>query len=109
METKRFTKNDASFVCAHGGKTVERLGSSSRNHCPFCLWSVHLDVNPGDRAADCGGLMEPISAEPDAKRGYIITHRCTKCGAIRRNRAAHTAKVQPDDLDMIIALTARHD
>lgn len=108
METKRFTKNDESFVCAHCGKRVERLGSSSRNHCPFCLWSVHLDVNPGDRAAECGGLMEPISAEPDAKRGYIITHKCTKCGAVRRNRAAHTAKVQPDDLDLIITLTARH-
>jgi hypothetical protein len=50
--------------------------------------------------------MEPIGAEPDARRGYIIVHRCQKCGAIRRNRAAHEAAVQPDDLFKIIALTA---
>ena len=82
METKRFTKNESGFVCAHCGKTVEPLGFTSRNHCPFCLWSLHLDENPGDRASDCGGLMEPVSAEPDPKRGFVITHRCTKCGAI---------------------------
>ena len=105
MEEKRFAKNDSGFVCAHCGKRVEPLGYTSRNHCPFCLWSVHVDVNPGDRANPCGGLMEPIAAEPDARRGYIIVHRCEKCGAVRRNRAAHEAPVQPDDLGLIIALT----
>ncbi len=104
-EGKRFTKNDGGFVCQHCGKTVEPLGYSSRNHCPFCLWSLHLDVNPGDRQSDCGGQMQPIKAEPDAKRGYIITHRCTKCGTLRRNKSAHEAKVQPDDLRKLIALT----
>ncbi len=104
-ETKRFTKNDGGFVCRHCGRTVEPLGYSSRNHCPFCLWSLHLDVNPGDRASDCGGEMEPVKAEPDPKRGYILTHRCTKCGAERRNKTAHEAKHQPDDLKKIIALT----
>lgn len=106
MEQKRFTKNDASFVCAHCGKTVEPLGYSSRNHCPFCLWSLHLDVNPGDRAADCGGQMEPVRVEVDARRGFVIVHRCTRCGAVRRNRAAHEAKVQPDDKRLLIRLTA---
>ncbi|MBE6621794.1 MAG: RNHCP domain-containing protein [Ruminococcaceae bacterium] len=108
--SKRFTKNDGGFVCRHCGKAVEPLGYSSRNHCPFCLWSLHLDVNPGDRASDCGGPMEPVKAEPDPKRGYIITHRCTKCGALRRNKSAHEAKVQPDDLRKLIALTVgRHE
>lgn len=106
MEQKRFTKNDNSFVCAHCGKEVEPLGYSSRNHCPFCLWSLHLDVNPGDRAADCGGQMEPIRVETDPRKGYIITHRCQKCGALRRNRAAHEAKIQPDNLRLLISLTA---
>ena len=106
METKRCTKNDSGFVCQHCGKTVEPLGYTSRNHCPFCLCSLHLDENPGDRASACGGLMEPVGAEPDARRGYIIVHRCQKCGAVRRNRAAHEAAVQPDDLTKIIALTA---
>ena len=107
MESKRFSKNDSGFVCAHCGKKVEPLGYTSRNHCPFCLRSLHVDENPGDRACECGGEMEPIYAEPDARRGYIITHRCVKCGAIKRCRTAHEAKVQPDDLELIIALTAK--
>ncbi len=107
MENKRFTKNDSGFICAHCGYEVKPLGYTSRNHCPKCLWSLHLDENPGDRASECGGQMEPVKTEPDAKKGYIIYHRCTKCGAIRRNKAAHEAKVQPDDLKLIIKLTAK--
>ena len=42
---KRFTKNDSGFTCAHCGREVEALGYTSRNHCPFCLWSLHVDVN----------------------------------------------------------------
>ncbi len=106
MEQKRFTKNDNGFICQNCGAAVEPLGYTSRNHCPFCLASLHVDVLPGDRANPCGGLMLPIKAEPDAKRGYIILHRCTKCGEISRNRSADMAKVQPDDTDLLIALTA---
>lgn len=83
------------------------MKKTSRNHCPFCLWSLHLDINPGDRASDCGGELEPVSALPDPKKGYIIIHRCTKCGEIRRNKAAYDVEIQPDDLKKIIALTAR--
>ncbi len=105
LETKRFSKNDGGFVCEHCGKEVLPLGYTSRNHCPFCLWSLHLDVNPGDRAAACGGPMRPIKAEPNPKKGYVLIHRCETCGAIRRNKTAHEAKVQPDDIKTIIALT----
>ena len=104
-ESRRFAKNDSGFVCVHCGKQVEPLGYSSRNHCPFCLWSIHVDENPGDRACECGAPMEPVSALPDPKKGFIIIHRCTKCGAIRRCKSAHEAKIQPDDLNLIIALT----
>lgn len=106
LESKRFSKNDSGFVCAHCGKEVLPLGYTSRNHCPFCLWSLHVDVNPGDRANTCGGLMEPVRVEPDAKKGYVILHRCTVCGEIHRNRAAHEAKVQPDNVNLLIRLTA---
>ncbi|MDD6799174.1 MAG: RNHCP domain-containing protein [Firmicutes bacterium] len=108
MDNRKFTKLDEGFICAHCGKKVEPLGYSSRNHCPFCLWSIHLDVNPGDRAAECGGLMEPVGAETDPRRGFVIIHRCTKCGAVRRNKAAHEAKVQPDNISKLIKLTAKH-
>ncbi len=106
METKRFSKNDSGFVCQNCGKNILPLVKTSRNHCPFCLYSLHIDINPGDRANPCGGLMAPISALPDPKKGYIIVHKCQKCGEIRRNKAAYNVEVQPDDLRLIIALTS---
>ena len=106
METKRFTKNDDGFTCLNCGREVLPLGSSSRNHCPFCLCSLHVDVNPGDRANPCMGLMKPVSALPDPKKGYIIVHKCQKCGEIRRNKAAYNVKIQPDDIALIIKLTS---
>ena len=107
METKRFSKNDAGFICVHCGREVTPLGYTSRNHCPHCLWSLHVDVMPGDRQNTCRGPMRPIYAEPDARRGYIITHRCEVCGAVGRNRATRErAGEGEDNLDLLIALTA---
>jgi len=107
MQDKRFTKNDDGFTCAHCGFAVEPLGYTSRNHCPKCLWSIHIDIMPGDRACACLGLLEPVDVETDAKKGYIIVHKCTKCGEIKRNKAAHEAKNQPDDIKKIIRLTVK--
>ena len=110
MESKLFTKNDSGFICAHCGKQVAPLGYTSRNHCPYCLWSLHVDVNPGDRANECGGGMEPISAKPDPKAGFVILHRCTKCGALHPNTAAYGAKAAAGGADsgkLLVALTAR--
>ncbi len=106
MEHKRFTKNDNGFVCQQCGLEVQPLGYTSRNHCPRCLASIHVDILPGDRANPCGGLMLPYRADPDPKRGYVLAYRCQKCGALTRNKAAVDAKVQPDDMSLIIALTA---
>ena len=106
METKRFSKNDNGFICANCGKEVLPLGKSSRNHCPFCLSSLHVDVFPGDRANECKGLLKAVAAICDPKKGYIIIHKCEKCGKLLRNRAAHDADVQPDDIRLIIKLTA---
>ncbi len=100
MEDKKFRKNDSGFICANCGKEVSPLGYTSRNHCPFCLFSLHLDVNPGDRASDCGGLLEPRRVEIDPKKGYVIISRCARCGEIRRNKAAND-----DDINKIIKLT----
>ena len=106
MENKRFTKNDSGFICENCGYEVKPLGYTSRNHCPKCLCSLHVDIMPGDRANTCGGIMDPIKAEPDPKKGYIIIHKCRKCGEIKRNKAAHEAKEQPDSLNKLIKLTA---
>ena len=62
----RTLRPEESFVCLVCGKTVVPAGAGSehRNHCPYCLASLHLDVTPGDRAADCGGVMEPVASPP---------------------------------------------
>ena len=51
-----------SFTCKVCGRLVVPTGAGSnhRNHCPNCLSSLHLDIEPGDREADCGGIMEPV-------------------------------------------------
>ena len=65
-----------------------------------------MDINPGDRENTCRGLMEPVFAEVDSKKGFIIHHRCIRCGEVKRNRAAHEAGVQPDNRMLLIRLTA---
>ena len=52
-----------SFTCRVCGRPVVSAGAGSghRNHCPNCLSSLHLDNEPGDRAADCGGIMDPVA------------------------------------------------
>ncbi len=76
-------------------------GDGYTNHCPRCLYSRHLDRNPGDRAEDCGGLMEPVAVDSDRK-GYRLLHRCRRCGAERRVRAA-----KDDDFEALLALARR--
>ena len=98
MESKRFTTN-----C---GAAVEPLGSSSRDHCPYCLCSIHIDNMPGDRANPCHGILDPVRVELSPKKGYVIVYKCRRCGEVKRNRAACDARVQPDDIDRIIKLTA---
>ena len=97
-------KIDEEFTCEHCGKHVQKLGYSCRNHCPYCLHSKHVDVNPGDRAEECHGDLVPVGAEIDSKKGYVIIFKCKKCGKIRRNKAA-----EDDDMDLIIKLTAMHN
>lgn len=50
--------------------------------------------------------MEPVKVITDAKKGYIIIHKCTGCGEIHRNKAAHEAKQQPDSMKLLISLTS---
>jgi hypothetical protein len=53
------------FTCAHCHVIVSSAhilsGVNNRNHCPYCLWSCHLDLYvAGDRLSACKGQMEPI-------------------------------------------------
>ncbi|MFA6446245.1 MAG: RNHCP domain-containing protein [Candidatus Paceibacterota bacterium] len=83
MEPKKFIRTIEDFVCEHCGVNVQ--GSGYTNHCPKCLWSKHVDVNPGDRLANCCGLMKPISAVQEDKVWFII-QKCQKCDHERRNK-----------------------
>lgn len=78
------------FNCRSCGARVELSGAGSehRNHCPRCLCSVHLDNEPGDRAADCGGVMEPIGVWVRRDGEWALIHRCRSCGAFSSNRIA---------------------
>ena len=102
MEVSRFTEIDEEFICEHCGHKVSRLGYSCRNHCPFCLYSKHVDINPGDRQEKCHGELEPVALEIDSKNGYIIVFRCKTCGEIRKNKAA-----KDDNMDRIIELSTK--
>ncbi len=83
-----FRKLDSGFVCVNCGKEVQPLGYTSRNHCPYCLCSIHVDIEPGDRANDCKGLLVPIGIDYNANKGYIIRHKCRICGMEKRNKCA---------------------
>lgn len=102
METSRFTEIDEEFVCEHCGQVVKPLGYSCRNHCPYCLYSKHVDIYPGDRSEKCHGTLEPIGLEIGSKKGYVIVFRCQKCGAIRKNKVA-----KDDNMDTIIQLSSK--
>jgi RNHCP domain len=81
----------SSFRCRRCGLdvSVQALGTAHRNHCPSCLWSRHLDDDsPGDRAADCGSLMEPIAISVRGDGEWVLVHRCTGCDTVHLNRTA---------------------
>lgn len=64
-------------------------GGRQRNHCPNCLHSLHVDLKtPGDRASECGSLMEPVATFFRANGEQVLVHRCRGCGVERHNRIA---------------------
>src|SRR5271165_4771509 len=94
-----FKRTIEDFVCEHCGAYV--TGDGYTNHCPNCLWSKHVDINPGDRASTCHGLMEPIRLE-GASPSYRIVHHCVKCGYEKRNDASSS-----DDPNVLVALAKK--
>ena len=96
-----FTEIDEEFICENCGKKVSKLHYTSRDHCSYCLYAKHVDINPGDRAETCHGMLEPIGIENNPKKGYVIVYKCKKCGAIRKNIAA-----KDDNMGLIIKLSS---
>lgn len=78
---KKFTRTIEDFCCEHCGHKVE--GDGYTNHCPFCLWSKHVDVNPGDRQNNCKGLMEPVKVFYE-KGNWFVMQKCEKCLKVKK-------------------------
>jgi len=104
----RRQQNEGS-VCENCGARVEPLTNGSyRNHCPFCLYSKHVDEQPGDRRSRCHGLMRPVRLVYKRKKGYQLVHQSLKCGVVKVNKVA-VDTVQPDELARWAATLAWSD
>ncbi|MFZ6020702.1 MAG: RNHCP domain-containing protein [Chloroflexota bacterium] len=110
---KRFYPSQQDFACKHCGNWVSInpiLSSvSNRNHCPYCLWSRHVDLYAaGDRLSACKGNMKPIGLTFKRQRKkygsflqgeLMLIHQCVECGAVSINRLA-----ADDDTDRLLSV-----
>ena len=110
MRTNTLLRN-VDFRCLHCGYHVSAnpilSGVSHRNHCPYCLWSRHLDLfTAGDRLSACKGPMRPLGLtlkRSCKKYGHLssgelmLVHECIECGKLAINRIA-----ADDDADLLL-------
>lgn len=97
---KQFTMRDENFICENCHNEVKPLGYTARDHCPYCLYSKHVDINPGDRNNPCKGLLKPIGIEK-FKDTYKILYKCEKCHQSHKNIVA-----KDDDMNTIIKISS---
>lgn len=96
---KKFNMMDETFICENCGEEVDKLKYTARDHCPFCLYSKHVDINPGDRKNNCHGLLKPIGIEK-FKDTFKIIYVCEKCNETHKNIVA-----KDDNFDLIVDLS----
>lgn len=96
---KKFNMMDEEFICEKCSRAVSRLKYTARDHCPFCLYSKHVDINPGDRMNSCLGLLIPVGIEK-FKDTYKIVYRCERCNESHKNITA-----KDDNMELIISLS----
>lgn len=90
---------DENFICENCNRSVKKLKYTARDHCPYCLYSKHIDINPGDRLNTCKGMLKPVKIEK-FKNTYKIIYKCEKCKSLHKNIMAND-----DDMDLIIELS----
>jgi RNHCP domain-containing protein len=101
----RYHAAEEVFKCRHCHRFVcpPASGGQHRNHCPYCLYSRHVDDRkPGDRMSTCGCSMEPIAHFQRPNGEYVIVHHCHGCDFERFNRIA-----ADDDFDLVLSLPAQ--
>lgn len=96
-----FIENNQSFTCVVCGREVVKHPTSSRNHCNWCLTSLHVDIEPGDRKNTCKGVMAPIGLEIKSGKTQIV-YRCETCGKVGKNITA-----EDDNKELLIELSSR--
>lgn len=99
---KKFTMKNEEFVCSNCHKEVPKSNYTARDHCPYCLYSIHIDNLPGDRSNNCRGMMRPIGIEK-FKNTYKIIYECEKCKKIHKN-IMH----DDDNMELIIQLSVQN-
>lgn len=103
QKRKNFIYRNEPFVCAQCGQENGLNTGEIRDHCVNCLCSLHVDLDvPGDRGAECGGIMTPQSITYNGKKGYMIHYVCVECGKTIVNKAA-----SDDNFDLICQLSAK--
>lgn len=88
---RRWSGSREGFRCRHCGAYAGPLqfGGRHRNHCPHCLYSLHVDGRvPGDRASSCRSRMAPVGVFARRNGEQAIVHRCLGCGFERHCRVA---------------------
>ncbi len=100
----KLIRNNQGFTCEHCMYTTGAAKGPSRNHCPKCLYSKHVDNVPGDRANLCHGLMKPISAQLLKGGRLSITFQCGLCSNTGNNISA-----QDDTMELMGELLAEHN
>lgn len=96
MKKQLFAKKKEDFICENCGTKV--IGNGYTNHCPNCLYSKHVDINPGDRDNACKGLMKPIDYITKNGKAYIL-HECIICHTKKLNKLS-----QEDNKDIVFAI-----
>lgn len=105
LEEPLFTKINESFFCLNCRFSVPPAQSTCRDHCPKCLFSIHVDINPGDRSSKCKGTLKPIGWSQHTKKGYMIHYICELCGQEKRNKFLEIDSIIPDDFNSLLKLS----
>ncbi|MEY3471035.1 MAG: hypothetical protein RLZZ223_385 [Candidatus Parcubacteria bacterium] len=94
---KKFIRQQEDFICINCGHSV--IGNGYTNHCSKCLYSVHVDINPGDRQSECYGLMKPVDVITKGGQPLDLVYQCQKCKIIKNNIINNL-----DSIETIIAI-----
>lgn len=101
MAARKFQENNQGFQCVQCGVDVPTHPTSSRDHCTDCLYSLHVDIFPGDRANPCRGVLQPVGISQSNGKQQIV-YKCEKCGEIEKNIVA-----PDDDIDRLVEVSVQ--